>query len=53
MAQPTTTQLMQILEESATAIAAFTGMKKQFIEAGWAEHNAEQAVIAMMNAGNK
>lgn len=39
---------MRAIEESQNAVAALTGMKKQFIESGWSEIGAEQAVIAMI-----
>lgn len=36
------------IEESAKAVAALTGIRSQFIEAGWSEVNAELAVIEMI-----
>ena len=44
-------QMMQMLEQSADAVAAFTGIKAQFVEAGWDERAAEQMVIQMLISG--
>ena len=43
---------MRLMEESQNAVAALTGMKTQFIENGWSEIGAEQAVIAMLQQSN-
>lgn len=49
---PGSTILM--LEAQKEGTAALTEMRKQFIDAGWSEHAAEQMVIAMMmNAGRQ
>lgn len=40
--------LMQTLDETAKTVAAMTGMKAQFVNAGWNEHNAEKAVLAII-----
>lgn len=39
--------LMAVLDESAKAVATMTGIKAQFVNAGWDERNAEKAVLAM------
>jgi len=36
------------MEQAATAVAAMTGIKRQFIDAGWNEHNAEKATIELL-----
>lgn len=41
-------EMLKMLEETANSVAACTGIKQQFIDAGWDEHNAEQMVIAML-----
>ena len=53
MAKPQSDHLMQFLDESGGIVSTFTGVKQQFIAAGWNEHNAERAVIAMINASSK
>jgi hypothetical protein len=41
-------QIMAGLEEITMAIAAFTGIKAQFVEAGWDERVAEFMVLEML-----
>jgi hypothetical protein len=37
--------LLESMGESQKAVAALTGMKQQFINAGWSEPVAEQMVV--------
>jgi len=37
--------LMAILEQTADAVAAITGMKKQLIDQGWSEEAAEKIIV--------
>jgi len=41
-------QLLQAMEAAAQTVAAYTGVKQQFVDSGWSEHNAELAVIALI-----
>lgn len=43
--------LMKMQEEMANAVASITGMKAQFIQAGWTEEGAEQATIEVLKQG--
>ena len=40
--------LMQLMEEAKDAAATLTGIKQQFIDNGWSEVGAEQAVIVLL-----
>lgn len=42
--------LMQMLEGAQTAVAAITGIKAQFIAAGWTGPGAEQATVELMRS---
>ena len=42
------TNLLDVVGQSANAVAAFTGIKQQFVDAGWNESNAERMVYAML-----
>lgn len=44
--------LLQLQEQMATAVASLTGMKAQFIAAGWSEAHAELATIEVLRQGN-
>lgn len=39
--------LLQLMEETADLVASLTGIKKQFMDAGWSEQAAEMMVHAM------
>lgn len=39
---------MRIMDDAATAVAAMSGIKAQFVAAGWSEQGAEQMTIEMM-----
>lgn len=39
---------MRLMEEAQDAVAALTGIKTQFMENGWTEIGAEQAVLVML-----
>jgi hypothetical protein len=41
---------MKILDEAGAAVAALSGVKAQFIAAGWSEQGAEQMTIEMLRA---
>jgi len=45
--------LLKALSDTADGVAAMTGVKAQFIEAGWSEPNAELMVLEMLRASNK
>ncbi|HLS02182.1 MAG TPA: hypothetical protein VK054_09420 [Beutenbergiaceae bacterium] len=40
---------LDLLDQTAIAVEAYTGMKQQFVAAGWSERNAERMVIALLN----
>jgi len=42
-----------MLEENKGAVAAMTGLRNQYIAAGWSQHDAEQMVVAMMYQAKK
>ncbi|SEE82939.1 hypothetical protein SAMN04489740_2701 [Arthrobacter alpinus] len=44
-------QLMMMQEQVATAVASLTGVKAQFIKAGWSAPNAELATIELLRQG--
>lgn len=39
---------LKLMEEAANAVAAFTGLKNQFINSGWSKENAETMVIEIL-----
>lgn len=39
---------LAFIEQTQQAVSAITGVKQQFIDAGWNEHNAERATIALL-----
>lgn len=41
-------RLLNSMEQSKTFVAAMTGIKNQFVEAGWHERTAEQMVHVML-----
>jgi hypothetical protein len=47
--------LLQLMEQAKDAVAVLTGIKAQFIENGWSDVGAEQAVIVLLqqNIGNR
>lgn len=46
-------ELMQAMETARDAVAALTGMRQQFIEAGWSPENAELMVVEILRASNR
>ena len=47
-------KLLGVMEDMKTMVAAYTGLRQQFIDAGWHPHNAESMVIALLeNGANK
>lgn len=40
---------MDLMDRAKVSVAAFTGMRQQFIDAGWSEEGAEQMVIATLH----
>lgn len=45
--------MAQAMEEVAKGVEMYTGMKSQFVNAGWSEPNAEQMVIGIVFQGVK
>ena len=45
-------ELMKTLDESARAVAALTGVRQQFIDAGWTPEHAEEAVLIMLRGAS-
>lgn len=45
--------LMKLIEEFATMVAMWSGVKQQFIDAGWKPDHAEQMIIEIMRSANK
>lgn len=45
--------LMKSLEESANIVAMFSGIKRQFMDAGWSEPMAEAMTVEMLRAASK
>lgn len=41
-------QLLEAMEEARDTIAALNGMKRQLVDEGWDERNAEQMVVALI-----
>jgi hypothetical protein len=41
------------MEDATKAVEMFTGMKNQFINAGWSETTAEQMVVGIVFQGAK
>lgn len=52
MADNSNTAFLQAMEETATAVAMMTGIRAQYIEAGWSPANAELMVIESLRSGN-
>lgn len=48
--QSGTERLLAMMGDMANAVAAFTGMRQQLIDAGWQPDNAEKMVIAVVTA---
>ena len=46
-------QLLESMEKAKDFIATMTGIKQQFIDAGWTEVVAEQMTYAMLTASQK
>lgn len=46
--QSGTERMLASMGDFANAVAALTGIRQQFIDAGWQPDNAEKMVIAMM-----
>jgi len=46
--QPGTERMLAMMGEFANAVAALSGVRQQFIDAGWQPDNAEKMVITMM-----
>ena len=44
-------QMLEAMEQARDAVAALNGLRQQFIDAGWDEHNAEHMVIAIVHQG--
>lgn len=45
--------MFEAMDEIATTVAAFTGVKAQFVDSGWDPANAELMTIELMRASNK
>ncbi len=41
-------QLLEAQEQAAVGVASLTGLKRQLVDSGWSEHNAELAVIEII-----
>jgi hypothetical protein len=41
--------MLEQMENMETAIASLTGLKAKFVQAGWSERGAEEAVVALLN----
>lgn len=44
----TAEEMARTMEDAAKGVEMFTGMKNQFINAGWTEASAEQLVIGIV-----
>ena len=42
------TEMLNLLEQSKDAVATLTGLKQQFIDAGWTPRGAEQMTYAIL-----
>lgn len=42
-------RMLEQMENMETAIASLTGLKAKFVQAGWSERGAEEAVVALLN----
>ena len=51
MSKDEAANLLDAVGQAANAVAALTGIKQQFVAAGWHEHNAERMVYALMMQG--
>lgn len=47
-----TEQLMQVQDQVANAVAGFSGIKAQFIAAGWSPEAAEAMTLEMFKQGS-
>ena len=43
----------EFIEKSQKFVSALTGVKQQFIDAGWSEPAAERAAISMIDAAGR
>ncbi len=43
-------ELFKAIEGARDAVAAYTGIRQQFIDSGWSAEASEQMVIEMMRA---
>jgi hypothetical protein len=50
MAEFDSEALLAAMEQAATAVAQYTGIKNQLVAQGWNEHNAEKLVIEWVRA---
>lgn len=46
---PNKEELFSIIEHTKDAVAVLSGMRRQLIEEGWDERNAEQLVMLMVH----
>jgi hypothetical protein len=44
---------MQVMDDFATTVEVFTGIRAQFIDAGWHPNHAELMVIEILRSANK
>lgn len=42
------TSLLETMESARDAVAAYTGIRQQFIDAGWSERMAEAMVVEIL-----
>lgn len=47
----TAEEMARAMEDVAKGVEMYTGMKNQFVNAGWSEPNAEQMVIGIVFQG--
>lgn len=45
---PSSSDYLKAMDDAATAVATMTGVKAQFVDAGWSVEGAEQMVIELM-----
>jgi hypothetical protein len=45
--------LMKTMEDFATVVAVWSGVRQQFIDAGWHPEHAELMIIEIMRGTNK
>lgn len=46
-------EYLDAMRDAANAVAAFTGLRQQLVDAGWSAEHAELLVIEMVKAGNR